>query len=352
MIDGRRRNGPRGTAGMSREPAILAVDGGNSKTDVVLVARTGELLAAVRGGTISHQQIGLEPGADRLVELVAAAREHGDVDATPLPEIGVYALAGADTPADSRRLTRTLAARGVADSTVVVNDAMAPLRAGSERGWGVALICGAGVNGAGIAPDGRTFRFAALGDISGDRGGGGDIGMAALGAAVRARDGRGPRTLLETLVPARFGRLRPIDVTLAAEAGRITRDDIRTLSPDVFAAARQGDVVARHILDEMADELVIMASAIIRRLHLTRLDVDVVLAGGVFRAKDAGIEGRIAAGVQTVAPRARIHRLDAPPVLGPALMGLDRLPGLTEAERAAAIARLRSELTAEVVTVL
>ena len=35
---------------------ILAVDGGNSKTDLALVATDGRLLAATRGPTTSHQQ--------------------------------------------------------------------------------------------------------------------------------------------------------------------------------------------------------------------------------------------------------------------------------------------------------
>nr|MBA2381274.1 ATPase [Chloroflexota bacterium] len=37
------------------QPAVLAVDGGNSKADVGLIAADGTLLAAVHGGTISHQ---------------------------------------------------------------------------------------------------------------------------------------------------------------------------------------------------------------------------------------------------------------------------------------------------------
>ena len=47
------------------EPHVLGVDGGNSKTDVALVASDGRLLAAIRGGTISHQQVGLEELAAR-----------------------------------------------------------------------------------------------------------------------------------------------------------------------------------------------------------------------------------------------------------------------------------------------
>ena len=37
--------------------AVLAVDVGNSKTDVALVALDGRVLGAVRGPTASHQQV-------------------------------------------------------------------------------------------------------------------------------------------------------------------------------------------------------------------------------------------------------------------------------------------------------
>ena len=54
---------------------ILAVDGGNSKTDLALVTTDGRLLAALRGPTTSHQQIGFEPGIERLAGLVTELRE-------------------------------------------------------------------------------------------------------------------------------------------------------------------------------------------------------------------------------------------------------------------------------------
>ena len=131
------------------------------------------------------------------------------------------------------------------------------------------LICGAGVNAAGVAPDGRVVRLAALGNISGDAGGGRDLGMAALGAAVRARDGRGPRTIFERLVPQHFGFRRPEALTRAFYDGRIDEERLRELAPVVFAAARDGDAVARSILDAMADELATMATAMQRVMTST-----------------------------------------------------------------------------------
>src|SRR4051812_28775005 len=52
---------------------LLAVDGGNSKTDVALLRADGTVLAAVRGPTVSHQAVGAEKGAARLRALASVA---------------------------------------------------------------------------------------------------------------------------------------------------------------------------------------------------------------------------------------------------------------------------------------
>ena len=311
----------------SPRPAVLAVDGGNSKVDLALVAQDGRLLATASGPTVSHQRVGVQAGIARLGDLVRGAAERGGLDAQALPiaELGLFCLAGADARKDVRLLEAALEATGLTGRTRVLNDTRAGLRAGSDRGWGVIVICGSGVNCAGVAPDGREAGFAGLGDISGDWGGGGDIGREALAAAVRARDGRGPRTSLERSVPAHFRLSRPSALTDALYEGRIDETRLRELAPAVFAAAAEGDAVARQILDRLADELAVMAIAIIRRLHLTRTDPDVVLAGGIFRAEDPQFVDRLADAVHRVAPRARLVPLRTPPLLGAALLGLEEL---------------------------
>ena len=304
---------------------VLAVDGGNSKTDVAIVAEDGGLLAAVRGETSSHQAVGLAAGMERLAALTAEAVAISSIDARP--DLAVYSLAGADTRPDVRLLTTALEERGFAAEQLVLNDAFGALRAGTDRAWGVVVICGQGVNAAGIAPDGRTARLDALGEISGDWGGGTDVGWAGLAAAVRARDGRGPRTRLEHDVPAYWGLKTPAAVTEAFYTGRIRYRQIGQLSPVVFSAAEAGDIEARKIVDRLADEIVTMAGAMIRRVHLSLLDPDVVLAGGVFRTRDAAFYERIDAGIRAIAPAARVVGLTAPPVAGAALVALDRLSG-------------------------
>ena len=102
--------------------SVLAVDGGNSKTDLALVDADGRLLAAVRGPTTSHQQVGLADGIAGLVTLTDQARIVAGLDGgAPGATIGVYGLAGADTAADTRRLHTAIEAEDLAATSMIVN---------------------------------------------------------------------------------------------------------------------------------------------------------------------------------------------------------------------------------------
>jgi N-acetylglucosamine kinase-like BadF-type ATPase len=152
-------------------------------------------------------------------------------------------------------------------------------------------------------------------------------------------------------VPQHFGLATPAAVTQALYTGKLRERRLAELSPVVFDAATHGDAVARSIVERVADELIAMARALIRRLHMSRLDPDVVLGGGVFRTTDRAFFDRIERGIASVAPRARVVRLHAPPVVGAALIGLDTLRGgavdpETAASLRAAFARWKPERAA------
>ena len=67
----------------TRRPAVLAIDGGNSKADVALLAADGTVLGAVRGPTISHQAVPLPEATSRLRMLIDQVRIAGQKDAPP-----------------------------------------------------------------------------------------------------------------------------------------------------------------------------------------------------------------------------------------------------------------------------
>ncbi len=319
--------------------AVLAVDGGNSKTDVALVDAGGAVLGAVRGPGASHHGLGVGAAIEVLEALVAAACRDAGIDPSrrPLAEVGAWCLAGLDLPADHQAMAPAIAARRWARADLLRNDVFAVLRAGTERTWGVGVVVGSGMNCAGVAPGGEEVRFPALGQLSGDWGGGHDIGVAAVGAAMRGEDGRGPRTALQRLVPGHFGLDSALAVVEAVHLGAIGHDRLLELAPLVFEAAAAGDRAAAGIVGRQADEVVTMARTAIRRLGLGGRDVDVVLGGGVLQRDDPTFQARIRAGIRALAPAARLRRATAPPVVGAALLGLDLLgasPGTAERLRA------------------
>jgi len=322
-------------------PAVLAIDGGGSKIDAVLIDRDGAIAGSARvepSGT-DGQRAGDLAAIGLAVE--AACRDARiDIDDLPVARLGVFCLAGADLPADDRRILRSLEPHRWTTDTILRNDTFAVLRAGTNRTWGVGVVCGFGTNCSAVAPDGRTYRFPALGWIAGDWGGGADIGEAAIWHAVRSEDGRGARTNLASAVPAYFDLRRPKQVMEAMYFGRLSVSRIAELPPLVFEAAADGDGVARSIVDRQADEVVSMATAAIRRLRMTALDVHVVLGGGIFRNTFEPFLERVDDGIHRSAPAATVTVLSAPPVVGAALLGLDRLRASRTAKD-----RLRTTLT-------
>jgi N-acetylglucosamine kinase-like BadF-type ATPase len=186
----------------------------------------------------------------------------------------------------------------------------------------------------GVARDGRHARFASLGRISGDWGGGMELGDEALWWAARAADGRGPATVLADLVPAFFDLPDVPSVYEAIHFGRLDHRRLIELAPVMLQASRDGDAVARSVVATLSQEVVHMARAALTRLDLLTVPTVVVLGGGVLTSRDelllAGIDARLA----EVAPLAKTVVTEVSPVVGAALLGLDRLGASPAAKQA------------------
>jgi N-acetylglucosamine kinase-like BadF-type ATPase len=218
----------------------------------------------------------------------------------------------------------------------VVNDTFAILRSGladrAEPHWGVAVVCGAGINAVGVAPDGRVTRYLALGTISGDWGGGYGLGLEVLWHAIRAEDGRGPDTTLTGYLTGHFGVERVEEITIGIHKGKINDDELIGLAPLLLQAADEGDPVARAVVSRLADEISVMAITAMRRLDLSGQATPVILGGGVITARNPLLMDGITRQLAEAAPRAQVRVIDVPPVVGAALLGLDHVQAPPAAE--------------------
>lgn len=296
----------------------LGIDAGGSKTDALLINSEGQVIGVGHSrGSANYHLVGLETALHRVKE--AALLALGD----HIPDMACFCMTAADMPHDFATLRAGLERMDFCPQFIVKTDVIGVFRAGSRFPYGVGVVCGTGFNAGGIDKNGWEFRLPALGAVTGDCAGGGDIGTQALGAAFRAWDGRGDPTQLQE---ALLTHLNTPDMESIAEMiveGRLSHEDIAALAPLVFRVSEQGDPIARSIIRAQGEELGTAALAILRRLNLLDKDCDVALGGRVFYGEGRLLMETITQLIRAAAPSVSIKRLDVAPVIGAALLAAD-----------------------------
>lgn len=320
---------------------ILGVDGGGSKTLAVIADHTGEVLGIGRTGSANHQVLGLEGALEQIRGAVLCAYATGGVEPDEV-EAAAYCIAGADLSEDFEMLRPELTDLGLAKRFHLENDIVAALRSGSHRRDVVVVGWGSGVNAYGRNTAGREIRLPALGWISGDWGGGSDLGREAIFLVVRGDDGRGRRTAMRAPVLDALG-VSDVEALIRtlyfAQGGRFPT---HTLAPIVFAAAHAGDQVAHELVERAGIEVANTALAMLRRLDMLDVPADVVLAGSIFKAEGPLLIDTVRFRLHEAAPRVHVVRPEIEPVLGALFLGFD-LVGQAVGARVRARARASYE---------
>lgn len=259
---------------MSDEHYFAGIDGGGSKTVVVVVDDQGCERSRVRTTSTNQAAIGTEAA---IATLRAAMQDAAAAAGASLPFARAwFGLSGFDRAEDRARMEPSL--RQLARSLAMTNDARLVL-AGLPGSIGIALIAGTGSIALGRGADGRFARTSGWGHLMGDEGSGYDIGQRALRAAARAADGRGQPTLLLDRILGDWRLSAPEDL-FTSVYGDPDKARLARLANLVIACAGEGDVVARAIIDDAADELALAVRTVAARLHLPS-PVDLALGGGL-----------------------------------------------------------------------
>jgi N-acetylglucosamine kinase-like BadF-type ATPase len=279
------------------ERLLLVVDGGNSKTDAILLTTDGVVL----------ERRSLRGSGGGPLDVAEVLREGFslDPDGFPLDALGsdplsavvgcVAALAGLDFPEDAERFGDALRSLMPLAWIDVSNDVRGILDTLGPDTHGLAVVSGAGMNAIARGPAG-VATVPALDWSSGDRGGAMHVGREAVRLAYRSWDGRGARTTLETAVPRALGVDGFPELARNIRDGLISDAAIGRLSAVVAAEAAAGDDVARGVLDAAADEVVAVAIEVAGRAWAGRVRdpavaTPAVLAGGMFA--DPAFRGRV-----------------------------------------------------------
>ena len=298
---------------------VIGVDQGGSGTRAVICSLDGRILGKGWGPGACHAFDGLEAAMQATQNAVRAA--YGDAGFTEKAKTYVGGHTGADWSDEYILLREGVEALNLAEKVIIVNDSMVALRAGMERTYGAILVAGTGANCAVRSPDGREFIYHYYHDD--ELQGGGAIGRAALKAIFRAETGRPPQTVLRQRVLEYFD-LPDVDILKRKLVeGRFPVDRIPEIAPLVFEASAKGDVVANKILTHFGKGCAELVVNGLRRMRMLEMEVDVVLAGGIFKNKYPFV-------VDTMANYFKKHSLQAhlimaryEPVVGAALLALE-----------------------------
>jgi N-acetylglucosamine kinase-like BadF-type ATPase len=299
----------------------LGVDAGGTKTHALIADQAGHIHGAGRAGTGNWESVGLDGAARSLSHALDGALASARLQCADLRGAG-YGLAGMDWPSDEARLTPILRQLAVPGPHALVNDAYVALRAGSDAGYGIAVISGTGVTVAGRNRAGEHFRNFALGGEWGDFGSASDVVGLATRAVAFAHTGRGPATLLTERLVEHYQVRDTLELVERITRGQAAQPNGR-LAPLVFATAAAGDEVARAVLIEAGQELGRNALAIARRLDMQDQPFDLVLAGGTFRDPYTLFRDALIEVVRAGAPQIQPAPLLCAPAIGGALLAME-----------------------------
>lgn len=307
---------------MSGGSLLVAIDGGGTKTEGIAFDESGQVLGIESWGPSNPDLVGMGAAVALVAELVESLVLKSD---RPLVSIAVY-LSGLDFAWQTEAFREGLLALQLAAARhprlTVDNDIFAVLRVGTDADSAVAVVCGTGINAVGVRADGARIRYPALGSISGDWGGGLDLGRAALWHAARDEDGRGVRTAMTSAVKLNFGVDHLEELMAGIGSGSVAPNALAALSPIVFSCASFGDPVAVGLVERLADEVALFATNTLRRLSLLDEPTPVILGGGILTSGEGLLTDRVERAVLSAAPLAKILFINAPPILGAALLSL------------------------------
>lgn len=292
---------------------VIGVDGGGSKTTVVVADGTGAELASVTGAASAVRPGGIVQSADVIEQLVRDALDlAGQPDSTPVALcIGV---AGVGRDAEYSAFLTEMTGRELAEELVVLPDAMVAFADAFADEAGILLIAGTGSVAYGRAPGGKMARCGGWGPMCGDEGSGGWIGRRALSIVTATADEREPATALLGVVLTHLQMESPDD--LVAWAAGATVADLAALAERVMQAAASGDLRANSLCTLAAEELVIHVRTLARQLFTDeRAAIPVALAGGLMR-RGSYLRKLVEMRLKSAVPGAQLHAAEVVPVRG------------------------------------
>lgn len=293
---------------------VIGVDGGGSKTRVIVGTAEGEILATVDGPKSAVRPGEAARSADVIADIVTRALSEIAQPGAVFPRVLYAGVAGTGREEERKALHAALDAKELAEEVVIDSDGLIAMYDAFDDRAGILLVVGTGSIAYGRSPAGEIVRCGGWGPAFGDEGSGGWIGRRALGIVAASSDGREPPTalLFPILAATQCEDVQDlIPWGIAADARAFA-----SLVPVVFSTAAAGDPRANALLTLAAEELVLHVRALSRHLFVDeRAAVDVALSGGLMD-RGSPLRKRLEQRLRSAVPGAQVRQEEVLPARG------------------------------------
>lgn len=269
---------------------IVGVDGGGSKTDVLIADLSGNEVSRAVSGASSYKSIGKNRAIENLNEGIISALGSLKISDDIYFKSSCFGFAGNDAGEDFKVyreivFNKMLEKHLNPGKTIICNDTRIGIEAGSDSKNKIIIIAGTGSNCFGVNEKGEHAGASGWDYILADEGSGYGVGLRALKAVMRAYDGRGGETMLSQTIIKELKLKEALDLTGWAYKGPFSKAKISALAEIVCITAGMGDRKSINILEEEAEEAAITVSTVAKKLKLENKSFDLIFVGGLFKCE-------------------------------------------------------------------
>jgi N-acetylglucosamine kinase-like BadF-type ATPase len=300
---------------------FLGVDGGGTKTLVVLLDEENNIVSEEVSGASNPLRVGIETAVANISEATNKACDKIGRNSIEIVS-AACGLAGVRRTDLRMRVRERIREKLGIKLIEVVTDADIALYGATKDEAGLIIIAGTGSIALGRNEKGEKAVAGGWGPLAGDEGGGAGIARRALQAIAKASDGRGEQTKLSRKAMQYFRAGKSEDILVAIYAPQIDNSKIAGFAKFVVEAAIEGDQIAQEILAEAGRELGMAANAVIHRLKLERKKFSIAKIGSIFQAGELITEPLLKT-VQKTAPKAYLIEPLLPPAVAAAQMAFE-----------------------------
>lgn len=292
---------------------ILGIDGGGTKTEVVVATETGEIISRAYSGPSNWTTTPRKVAKENIIEGIETALRQVPGIKIDLISAGVAGISKIEW-----ELREFLLSLNISKEVIVTTDAHIALVGALLDTEGVIVIAGTGSIGYGRRNN-LEKRTGGWGYLLGDEGSAFDVGRRGIIAGLKAYDGRGEKTILLDMIHEYLG---PGDIEVLIKIiYEKAKDTISGFARYVVKAGEMGDKVALEVLKSASYELSLLAISTAEGLEYQREDnFSIAYTGGLFKAKDIITEA-FARFIKEKFPNASIFPARAEPVIGAIIIG-------------------------------